>query len=347
MGGGDFHGLYSIIISKENLFTGWREFQRGKKNKKDVLEFSLNYEKELFDLHKKLKSYSYTHGPYHAFIVCDPKQRHIHKASVCDRVLHHAIHRIIMPIFDRSFIFDSYSSRKTKGVHVARKRFKELAWKLSQNNTKTIWILKCDIRKFFDSVNHSKLSELLGKKIRCANTLQLLENIITSYQREQGKGIPLGNLTSQLFSNVYMDPFDQFMKRELQIKHYIRYADDFVILSRDCGILENLIPQIREFLEQKLHLELHPKKIEIRKWHQGVDFLGAIIFPSFKVLRTKTRRRTLKKIKNGIALYKRGEISHDQLRSIIYSYVGILAHVDSHDLLKDVLQVIKLPTVPT
>lgn len=200
--------------------------------------------------------------------------------------------------------------------------------------------MKCDIRKFFDSVNHSKLLELLEKKIRCANTLQLLENVITSYQGEQGKGVPLGNLTSQLFSNVYMDPFDQFMKRELQIKHYIRYADDFVILSWDRDILENLIPQMREFLERKLHLELHPTKIEIRKWHQGVDFLGAIIFPSFKVLRTKTRRRTLKKIKSGIALYKRGEISHDQLRSIIYSYIGILSHVDAQSFLKRLVELL-------
>ena len=325
-----FHGLYSTIISRENLFIAWREFQRGKKNKKDVLEFTLEYEERLLALHQSLVDFSYVHGKYHAFMVCDPKQRNIHKAPVCDRVLHHAIHRILMLIFDQSFIFDSYSSRKNKGVHVARKRFEAFAWKLSQNNTKTVWVLKCDIRKFFDSVSHRKLLELLARKIHCKRTLNLLEKIITSYRGEQGRGIPLGNLTSQLFSNVYMDPFDQFMKRELRIKYYIRYSDDFVVLSRDKKFIENLIPKIREFIEKKLFLQLHPAKIEISKWHQGVDFLGAIIFPNFQVLRTKTRRRTIKKIKKGIALYKRGEITHDQLHSVVYSYFGILYHVNSY-----------------
>jgi retron-type reverse transcriptase len=337
---GRIHDLYSTIISIKNLFIAWKEFVRGKKNKNDVSEFTVSYEQELFSLHRKLVHGTYSHGGYHVFVVRDPKRRNIHKASVRDRVLHHTIHRILVPIFETGFIFDSYSSRKNKGVHLARERFQKFAWKLSQNNTKTVWILKCDIRKFFDCVNHEILIKLLSKRISCENTVNLLKNIIRSYEWEKGRGIPLGNLTSQLFSNVYMDPFDQFMKREMRVKYYLRYADDFVILSRDKEYLEELIEKIKGFFAEQLKLEVHPNKIEIKKWHTGIDFLGAVMFPYFCVLRTKTKRRTIKKIQKSINLYQRGEIEYENMVSTIRSYLGIMMHVDSFGLKNQIMATI-------
>ncbi|MDB4984718.1 MAG: hypothetical protein JWM20_897 [Patescibacteria group bacterium] len=340
-GGGVIQDTYSNIISLKNLFTAWKEFIIGKKNKADVLEFGTMYEQELIALHASLDLGRYSHGGYHAFMVCDPKRRSINKARVRDRVLHHAIHRLLVPIFEPGFIFDSYSSRKAKGVHAARERFREFARVLSRNNTKTVWVLKCDIRKFFDSVDHAVLMGLLARRLKCPRTLALLGNIIRSYDSGAGKGIPLGNLTSQLFSNVYMDPFDQFMKRIVRAKCYIRYADDFVILSRDRDYLARLIPTINAFLDKDLKLRMHPNKVEIKKWHSGIDFLGATMFPHFRVLRTKTKRRAFRKIRKNIIFYKNGLIQYEDLVSIIRSYLGIMQHVDSFGVRRDLLSMIR------
>ena len=149
--GGRFnsHDFYERIISLENLFLAWSEFQIGKSKKEDVQKFALNLEDNIFALRKELLAEIYQHSNYTSFCICDPKLRHINKASVKDRIMHHATMRIIESLFDKSFIFDSYSSRKNKGTHRAVKRLKKFAWKLSQNNTKTVWVLKCDIKKFF------------------------------------------------------------------------------------------------------------------------------------------------------------------------------------------------------
>jgi retron-type reverse transcriptase len=203
-GGGDIfngHDLFIKIISVSNLFTAWSEFKRDKIKKNDVSSFAVSLEEELFNLHHLLKSDQYKHDKYTAFYVHDPKLRSIHKAKVIDRVFHHALVRIIEPIFDKGFIFDSYSSRKNKGTYEAGKRFRKFAWKLSNKNTKTVWILKCDIKKFFDSVDHDILISLLLQKIKDEKVTKLLIQIIKSFQSQPGKGIPLGNLTSQLFSN--------------------------------------------------------------------------------------------------------------------------------------------------
>lgn len=191
--------FFEEIISLENLFGAWRKFKKGKMKKKDVQEFALNLEDNIFGLHEDLKSGNYHHSNYTSFFVRDPKLRHIHKVIVRDRLMHHAVCRIIEPIFEKTFIFDSYSSRRDKGTYKAIRRFKKFAWKLSQNDIKTVWVLKCDVRKFFDSVNHNILLGLIKNRIKDEQALGLLEKVIKSYNKEKGKGLPLGNLTSQLF----------------------------------------------------------------------------------------------------------------------------------------------------
>ena len=173
--------IFNSIISLENLFTSWEEFKKGKESKGDVQEFAFDIEDNLFALHQNLKDDSYRHGPYQSFYIKDPKLRHIHKSSIRDRVVHHAVVRILEPIFDPSFIFDSYSSREGKGTHKAIQRFKRFAWKLSQNNTKPVWVLKLDIRKFFDSIDHEILFKLIKKKVKDERALGLVKEMINSF----------------------------------------------------------------------------------------------------------------------------------------------------------------------
>ncbi len=308
---------FNQIISVENLFLAWEEFKSGKTRRKDVAEFALNLEDSIFKLQSDLAMGQYRHGPYRSFFVCDPKRRHIHKAGVRDRLLHHAIVRIIEPAFDRIFIYDSWSCRQIKGNHWAVTRFQQIVRKLSLNNKRNLWVLKLDIRKFFDSINPVILTKLLEKVITDSQTMELLQNIIGSFS----PGLPLGNLTSQLFANVYMNQLDQFVKHELKIKGYIRYADDFALIHTDKTLLLSYIPIIEKFLRECLDLTVHPGKKILRNYRSGIDFLGYVNFPSHSVLRTKTKKRIFKKINpKNISSYL-GHLSHCRSRGIKQSLI--------------------------
>ncbi|MEK7159612.1 MAG: reverse transcriptase/maturase family protein [Patescibacteria group bacterium] len=277
-------------------------------------------------LHHELKSKIYKHGPYHAFKINDPKPRDIHKASVRDRLVHHAVYRILYPYFDKKFIYDSYSCRLDRGAHKAIGRFKNFAQTVSLNNTRTAWILKGDIRKFFASIDHDILQNIFKKYITDSDILWLLDQLINSFHTK-GKinvGLPLGNLTSQLFVNIYMNEFDQFVKRKLKVGCYIRYADDFVIFSNNKFYLEQLIQKLSEFLKNKLKLTLHPDKLFIKTLASGVDFLGWIIFPHHLILRTSTKKRMFKKLKK-----------NHSIKSLA-SYTGILDHGNTHNLTRKI-----------
>ena len=316
-----FSHKFKDIISIENLLEAWKGFLTGKRGKADVQRFSLRLMDNIFSLHNDLANYNYQHGGYQAFNISDPKPRNIHKASVRDRLLHHAIYRKLYPFFDKTFIADSYSCRNNKGTHKAINRFRSLAYLASKNNTKTCWVLKCDIRKFFASIDHKILLEILRQYIPDQNILWVLEKVIGSfYSTKPGIGLPLGNLTSQLFVNIYMNEFDQFVKHKLKVKYYIRYADDFVILSESRNALEQLIAPIKNFLKSRLKLELHPDKIFIKTLVSGVDFLGWINFSDHRILRTATRRRMFKRIKQ------------NPTNETLNSYLGLLKHGNTYRL---------------
>ncbi len=346
---------FEDIVSLENLLMAWKEFLNGKRNKKDVQEFSMRLMDNIFSLHSDLTNHTYKHGGYQAFKINDPKPRDIHKASVRDRLLHHAIYRILYPFFDKTFIADSYSCRLNKGTHKAVNKFRKFAWKTSKNNTKTCWILKCDIRKFFANIHHDTLINILREYIPDEEIIKLLENIILSFasscplpvlpagmlEKERGNatiGLPLGNLTSQLFVNIYMNKFDQFVKHKLKAKHYIRYADDFVILADDKKWLEEQIELIREFLRQELKLELHPDKIFIKTIASGVDFLGLVNFSNYRVLRTKTKKRMFKKIENKYNGWQSGLISEESFNQSVWSYLGMLKHCGGYKISKEIIK---------
>lgn len=330
-GGGvvEGHNIFTEIISVQNLFSAWKEFKRGKMNKIEVQDFLFNLEDNIFDLHDKLSTKKYYPNKYEFFYVRDPKLRPIHKAKVKDRVVFQAVFRILYHIFDRLFIFDSYSCRFTKGTHAGVKRLKKFVEKASQNYSRNIFVLKCDVKQFFYSIDHKILLDLFKTRIKDQNTLDLIEKILNSFRISPDKGLPLGNVTSQLFANIYLNELDQFVKHILKEKYYIRYCDDFVIISHDFSHLENLIPKLDEFLKDRLQLILHPRKIEIRKLKQGIDFLGYVTLSHFCVLRTKTKKRMFRKLKNERQKYVCDEIDEFAFKQSLQSYLGILKHSNS------------------
>lgn len=293
----------------------------------DIAKFSVHFMDNIIGLRRELKDKIYKHGNYFAFKINDPKPRDIHKASVRDRIVHHAIYRIIYPYFERIFTFDSYSCRRNKGAHKAINRFGEMARKVSHNNTETVWVLKCDIRRFFANINHRVLKDILAKHIEDKNTIWLLGEVIDSFHTtdDANIGLPLGNVTSQLFINIYMNEFDHFVKRKLKVRYYIRYCDDFVILEKNKQRLINLIPKISDYLEVRLGLKLHSEKVFIKPLTLGVDFLGWIHFTHHRVLRTATKRRMLRKLKL------------NRSQGSLASYLGLLRHGNTYKLTKAIV----------
>ncbi|MDD2758465.1 MAG: reverse transcriptase/maturase family protein [Patescibacteria group bacterium] len=341
---------FEDIISMKNLFLAWGEFVVGKKRKLDVLAFEYTLADNIKSLHEDLANRTYRHGPYEAFNISDPKPRQIHKASVRDRLLHHAIYRVLYPFFDRIFIADSYSCRLDKGTHKAVKRFNQMARSESRNDHRTCWVLKGDIRKFFASIDHDVLLGILGEHVADVNVLWLLGEVVGSFETarcphsfvipaqagiqspldprfhgDDKVGLPLGNLTSQLFANVYLNELDQWVKHNLRAKKYIRYADDFAILSADRDWLENIIPRIAEFLELRLKLRLHDKKVFIQTYSSGVDFLGWVNFPGHRVLRRATKQRMF------------ARIDENSKEEAVQSYLGMLKHGNAFKLRQKLL----------
>lgn len=314
--------MFEDITSVENLLAAWREFLRGKRGKLDVQEFGLHLMDNIFLLHRALANRTYRHGGYSSFKVNDPKPRDIHKASVRDRLLHHAVYRILYPYFDPKFIADSFSCRIGKGTHRALARFRTFSRKTSKNNTKQCWILKCDVRKFFASIDHDIILHILSSHIGDGDVMRLLEAIIRSFENlpNSGKGLPLGNLTSQLFANVYMNELDQFVKHDLKVRYYIRYADDFVIFSDSRERLRYTADSLRAFLHDRLQLRLHEDKIAIRTVGSGVDFLGWVHFPDHRVLRRATKRRMVKRL------------TENPKPETLNSYRGLLKHGNARKL---------------
>ena len=281
-------------------------------------------QKNLADLHTPLASGLYKHKSYQRFTIHDPKQHQIHKATLEDRIVHQAVVTAIEPLFERRFIYDSYSCRVNKGAHAGVRRLKTFLTSTSNNDTKAVYALKCDIRKYFASIDHEILLNLIARHVHDDATLELIRTIILSHGAETGKGIPLGNISSQLFANIYLHELDWFMKQTLGVKQYIRYCDDFVIISSDRAYLESLITPIRNFLKTELQLDLHPSKVTIRSWRQGVDFLGYVLLPHATVVRTKTQKRIHSKV--NVNNYS--------------SYLGVCSHANAYRLSQTIRNVV-------
>ncbi len=297
-----YDNLYEEIISLKNLILAWKKARKGKTKRNYVKEFERNLPQNLKILHDELKNQTYKPEPLKTFILRDPKTRVISKSAFRDRIVHHALCNIIEPIFDKLFIYDSCANRKGKGTLFALKRFERFQRKVTHNLSKEAFCFKADIKHYFREINRKRLLDIINKKIKCKNTINLIKLILSNF--DEDKGMPLGNLTSQFFANIYLNELDCFVKHKLKAKYYIRYVDDFVILNvskkqliiwRECIIC---------FLKEKLNIELHPEKSKIVSLSNGVDFVGFRILYYFNIL----RKRNINKMKSKINNFKKGLI---------------------------------------
>jgi len=312
--------IFDRIITLQNLFRAYDLSRVGKRGRVAVSRFDFQAEINLIKIKKHLLCGTYQPGCHRQFWVYDPKYRLISAPPFVDRIVHHAVCRIIEPIFDKSFIEDSYACRKNKGAHKTIKRLQMFLRK-----TRTDYALKCDISKYFAHIDHDILFGLIQKKVTDHRLLTLLRQIIDSYP----VGIPIGNLTSQLFANIYLDPLDRYVKQVLRRKFYLRYVDDFLILGESKEDLKEVLANITVFLSEQLKLELHPRKVRLFPTRQGVDFVGYVVFPDHIRLRSKNVRRFRKKLKKLEFLLKTDKINRQYFESSINSWIGHAGHADS------------------
>jgi len=333
-----FKNLYSKVYNLSNLILAWRKARKGKTKKEYVKEFEKATIKNLLELQNELKSQTYKPQPLKTFILRDPKTRKISKSAFRDRIVHHALVRVLEPIFDKTFIFDSCANRFGKGNLFAIKRFCKFIRKVSRNGETNGWFnnnqvkgycLKADIRHYFQEVDHNILLNIISKRIKDRELIWLISQILNNNVsgNEKGKGMPLGNLTSQFFANVYLNELDYFVKYQLKAKYYLRYVDDFVILHNSKQQLYFWKEQISRFLTEELNLELHPEKSKVISLSRGIDFVGFRNFYYFRLLRKRNIHKILAKIRQ----YKEGKLSHN---SLLESYNGWQAYAKWADTYK-------------
>ncbi|NJR63882.1 MAG: RNA-directed DNA polymerase [Cyanobacteria bacterium CRU_2_1] len=340
-----YDNLWSQVVAFENLLQASRQAQRGKRYRPNVLEFNYNLAQELLQLQTELTQQTYIPGRYRTFRIRDPKSRLISAAPYRDRVVHHALCNIIVPLIDRTFIGDTYANRCGYGTHRALQRFTQFA-------RSSRYILQCDIRKYFPSIDHEILKTILRRKIKCPETLWLIDRIIdgsnpqgeaveyfpgddllTPVQRR--KGLPIGNLTSQFFANVYLNGLDHFVKEQLQAQRYLRYVDDFCVFSDDRAFLETARLAIETYLNS-LRLKLHPIKTQLFETCCGANFVGFRILPDRIRVRNHNLKRARHRFRQLQQDYITGQVSLTELKQRLQSWEAHLLHGDTHRLRREI-----------
>ncbi|MBI4152336.1 hypothetical protein HY495_01385 [Candidatus Woesearchaeota archaeon] len=329
---------YVELCSPENLLIAYQRARKGKTRKEYVLEFEKNLQENLLELRNELLLYSYQPRPLKTFIIRDPKVRKISKSHFRDRIVHHALCNIIEPYFERQFIYDSYANRKSKGTLKAIERFNVFSRKVSRNHSRRAYVLKADIKQYFETVDHQILQTALKKEIKDKRVLWLISVILSNYEAKTAhQGMPLGNLTSQFFANVFLNELDQFVKQQLRAKYYIRYVDDFVIIHQSKDTLINQKAKIDSFLREKLKLTLHPDKSKIIPIKRGVEFLGLKIFFYHKILRRKNLRRFERKLETLFEEYDRREIDYDIVYDFLEGWLAYTKNTNTYKLRKRIM----------
>lgn len=325
------------ICTFKNAMAAFKKARKCKRYRPDVMRFESNREANLIRAVEDLEDGTYTPGPYTVFKVFEPKERVIMALPFYDRVIQHMIVTFIEPIFEKRFIFHSFACRKDKGVHEASAILTKWLYKLEILEGKKIWAIKADIRHYFQSVNHEILKAEIRRYISDRRLLAILDCIIDHNGiYEDGVGIPVGNLTSQLFANVYLNILDQFVKHELGIKYYIRYMDDFVILGEDPAELKEILSKIEEFVNTRLKLELNPKTTIIYT-KNGVDFVGYRHWATMKLLRKAATRRLNQLLKN----FEEGTITEEYFDRSLASRLGHMEHADTYQLRQELAGKVK------
>ncbi len=339
--------LYSKVYRFGNLLQAASKACAGKRYRPDVSEFNFNLENEVLNMSAELKTKTYRPGPYHSFYITDPKERLISAAPYRDRVVHHALCQVIEPLFENLFIFDTYANRNAKGSHRALDR---CTFYCKQYK----YVLKCDIQKYFPSIDHEILIRLIERRIKCPDTLWLVRTIIQNSNpqeericyfpgddlftpAERAHGIPIGNLTSQYFANIYLNGFDHYIKETLGCLAYIRYVDDFLIFADDKQHLNHLKVVLQEYLNS-LRLKLHPRKTVVSAIKDGVSFLGWQVFARHRRLKRATGLRIQRKAKQLAKEFGLKEANIKDLKASVASWKGHLKHGNTVGLQRKLLK---------
>jgi len=327
--------IWPQIISFENLYQAYLKARKGKSQSKEVAEFSLHLERKLLRLQWQLEQGIYQPGDYRFFTLYERKPRLIAAAPFVDRVVHHALLNIIEPVIDRQFIYDSYACRKGKGVHAAVDRYQNWAKQYR-------YALKMDISRYFPSIEHQCLKAKLAHKIKDRPVLDLLYTIIEHTPKACGEprfkrhcGLPIGNLTSQFFANLYLDAMDHYLKEICSVKAYLRYVDDFIILSNDKSQLHEYQQQIEDFLAGE-YLCLHPRKANIFRTDKGVDVFGYRVFPDCRQLRNDNGHRFARKLRAMSVAYNQGRCELADINPSVQSWIGHALHGETWGLRKQI-----------
>ena len=336
-----FTNLWCQITDFANLLEAARKAQKGKRYRDNILAFNYNRESELLDLQATLLAQTYRPGAYRTFEIVEPKRRLISVAPYRDRVVHHALCNIIAPLVEPSFIYDSYANRVGKGSHRALDRFIHF----SRNRR---FVLQCDLQKYFPSIDHNIIKAVIRRKIKCKNTLWLIDSIIDNSNEQppavfhfpgddllspidRRRGLPIGNLTSQFFANWYLNPFDQFVKNTLRVKNYVRYVDDFALFSDSREFLQDARQAIEENLAT-LRLKIHPVKSQLFETRHGANFLGFRVLPDRIRVRTENLRRARRRLRRLHAEYAIGKLSLKELTQSLQGWEAHLKHGDTWQL---------------
>lgn len=332
-------GDWDDVASLGALHRAYLLARRGKKSRVEVARFALELERELVTLHEELDSGRYVPGAYRIFTIYERKPRIIAAAPFRDRIVHHALMHVVEPQLDARFIFDSYACRRGKGVHRAVDRYQQ--W-----STRYAYVLKLDIRRYFESIDHAVLKRMLAAVVAEPRILDLLSLIIDhSPATRSGKGIPIGNLTSQIFANLYLDGIDHFVKQSLGVKAYLRYVDDLVLLGDDKDWLWRCRDAIAECVGE-LGLELHPRKAQIYRTSDRVELLGYHLSRNRRWLRNDNGYRARRRIRALAEAYSDGHLDLDEVRSRIHSWLGHARHAETTGLCESIFRDIVFVRAP-
>ena len=351
-----YNHLYPHIYDFRNLYAAYHDARRGKRDKKQVFDFEFNAETELPRLQDELRTQTYQPGTYTNFRLDDRKRRLISAAPFRDRVVHHALCNVIEPIFERKFIYDSYANRKGKGTHRALDRAQEFARRYR-------YVLQSDIVQFFPSIDHAILRDLLARPLADERTLWLIDQILASgayvhvgqymmqwfpgddlFAPDRPRGLPIGNLTSQFWANVYLNELDQFVKRELKCVAYVRYVDDLLLFADDKRVLWEWKTRLAEFLPA-LRLVAHPRKTVVYPVADGIPFLGWQIYPTHRRLKRANVRAFVRRFREQVAALQRGEMTFDELTTRTRSWIAHAEHGDTFHLREQLFGAVNLNPV--
>ena len=319
------HGdLWDEIISWDNLHSAYKEAARGKRYRIDVLKFTQNVEENLLNIQNHLMWRSWGPGAWNEFEVYEPKKRLIQAPPFNDRVVHHALVRVVESLFERKFIHDSYACRKGRGVHGAALRLQSFLRRANRKWGGSVYALKADIAAYFPSVRHDRLMDILARTIRDRSVLWLCETIINGCGAN-GKGIPVGALTSQLFANIYLNELDHFVKDGLGKQFYVRFMDDWVILAPSKTALHEDRAKIEPYLTGHLGLALNPKT-QVFPVTRGIDFVGYRTWATHILPRKRNVLRARRRFRMLARAYTAGRVDLPDIAPSVHSFLGYMKH---------------------